>query len=256
MLLQLQRGIIYGPIRSRRLGASLGINLMPNKCKLCSFNCVYCHYGPTKRLAVDLVDFHDDLPALDDVVKAVDRAVRSKTAFAYLTFSGNGEPTLYPWFPELVDEVVRLRDRYRPEVRVALLSNSSGLVFGDVRDAVSKIDLPVFKLDAGTEKKWKAINRPDKDVDFCEMVDSLTALENIYVQTVLIDGDPGNIADEDLEAYFEKLNRIRPIEAHLYSIDRPVPNTRISLVPPAKLQEIAQRGQKPTGVKMKAFYDE
>ncbi len=254
MLLPLQRGILYGPINSRRLGRSLGINLMPVDYKLCSFNCVYCHYGWTKKHTMDLKNYHQDLPPVDDVLRAVEVAARSKMVFDFLTFSGNGEPTLHPNFPELVEQVVKIRDRHRPVAKVALLSNSSGLLAEEVREVISRIDTPVFKLDAGSENKFNQINRPTKGIDFVEIVDVLCSLQNIYIQTVLVDGTLSNVTEEDIASYFQQLSRIQPKEAHIYSIDRPVPNAQISLVPSKRLEQIAQQGQTETGVKISAFY--
>lgn len=252
-LLPLQRGILYGPVNSRRLGKSLGINLMPGDYKLCSFNCVYCHYGWTKKQTLDFGEYLKDLPAFDDVVKAVEGAARSSMEFDFLTFSGNGEPTLYPQFAQLVEEIVRMRNRYRPEVKVVLLSNSTGLLYEEVRESISKIDVPVLKLDAGAENTFRVINRPAQGVNFTQILDLLCAMEDIYIQTVLLEGTPSNLAREDLATYFQQIGRIKPKEAHIYSIDRPVPNTRISLVPPQRLAEIAIQGQKETGVRIRAF---
>ncbi len=254
MLLTLKPGIIYGPVNSRRLGHSLGVNLMPGRYKLCSFNCVYCHFGWTKKLAADLSEFTADLARREDVIKAVETALQSDMDFKYITFSGNGEPTLHPDFPHLVDDIAALRDRYRPQVRLGLLSNSTGLHLQTVRDAIAKIDFPMFKLDAGTEATFKAINRPAKGIDFKSIIDNLTSLSHILIQTALVDGSPCNTTDDELSAYFDHLRRIRPVEVHLYSIDRPVPRTELRLVPPDKLKAIAERGRRQTGLNIKAFY--
>jgi wyosine [tRNA(Phe)-imidazoG37] synthetase (radical SAM superfamily) len=254
MLYELQKGILYGPIHSRRLGLSLGINLSPSAFKLCSFNCVYCHYGYTDVHSMDTREHLENIPPLDAVITAVEKARQSDTEFAYLTFSGNGEPTLYPWFAELVDILVGLRDRLRPAVKIALLSNSTGLASAKVREAIPKIDEPYFKLDAGTELTWMKLNRPVKGLRFADIINWLMSLEEIYIQTVLIDGDPSNVTEEELSAYFDAIRNIRPREVQLYSIDRPVPRTRIKLVPPKALQAIARRGEKETGVKMRAFF--
>jgi wyosine [tRNA(Phe)-imidazoG37] synthetase (radical SAM superfamily) len=203
---------------------------------------------------MDISKFLGDLPAFDKVVAAVEQAVNSSVQFDFLTFSGNGEPTLYPRFAELVDEVVRIRNTYRPEVKVALLSNSSGLLYKQVRESVSRIDIPVFKLDAGTENKFKLINKPAMGVKFAELLDCLVSLEDIYIQTLFIQGTPSNVTEEDLASYFQQISRIQPKEAHIYSIDRPVPNESISLVSPDKLEEIARQGQQETGVRIKPFY--
>jgi wyosine [tRNA(Phe)-imidazoG37] synthetase (radical SAM superfamily) len=254
MLLSLKPGIIYGPVRSRRLGHSLGVNLMPGTYKFCSFNCVYCHFGWTRQLAVDPTPFIADLPRIADVTAAVEAAARSDTPFDYITFSGNGEATLHPSFPELVDEIIRIRDRYRPGVKTALLSNSTGLIHERVRQAVSKIDFPMFKLDAGTEATFRAINRPADGIDLPGIVERLSSLSDILIQSIMIDGSPSNVTDEELTAYFSLLKRIRPVQVHIYSIDRPVPKTGISLVPPQRLQEIADRGRRETGLDIKPFY--
>ncbi len=113
---------------------------MSGRHKLCSFNCLYCHYGWTKIHTLDPKPWIKDLPSLDSVIGTVEGALRSKSDFDFITFSGNGESTLYPWFAELVDQMLLLRNRYRPGVKIALLSNSTGLVHPDVRESVSKID--------------------------------------------------------------------------------------------------------------------
>lgn len=256
MLLELHEGIIYGPIDSRRLGKSLGINLMPGRFKLCSFNCVYCHFGQTDELSVDAGEYVDDLPDSGEVVRAVERALKSSLEFGYVTFSGNGEPTLHPDFPELVDEIVGLRDGYRPDAKVALLSNSTALARAGVREAVRKIDVPVFKLDAGTERTFRALNRPAPGVDFGDITERLSSLGGIIVQTVLVDGAPSNVGDGELESYFDLIAGIRPVEVHIYSIDRPVPDAGISLVSPERLQDIARAGRETTGIPFVAFYEE
>ncbi len=254
MLLLLKPGITYGPVNSRRLGRSMGINLMPGTFKLCSFNCIYCHYGWTRIITTDMEPYRDDLPTRTEVVAAVEKALCSSDDFEYITFSGNGEPTLHPDFPELVNDIGQLRDKYRPQVKIGLLSNSTGLERESVRASISGIDFPMFKLDAGIETTFRIINRPAKGVDFHAIVERLSGLSGILIQTVLIDGTPNNTSDEELDAYFALLGRIHPREVHIYSIDRPVPQTDIRLVPPERLRQIADEGRQKTGIEIKAFY--
>jgi len=254
MVLPLQTGILYGPVSSRRYGRSLGINLSPAGYKLCSFNCAYCHYGHTDRLAADTAPFMQDLSGCDEVLRAVENALRSPNEFDVITFSGNGEPTLHPRFADIVDGVVRLRDTYRPHVKVALLSNSTGLMRDDVRKSISRIDLPVFKLDAGTERTYLKINRPAHGVNFADIVSHLKALGRVYIQTILIDGAPSNTDPDEILAYFERIRDIRPREVHIYSTDRPVPDSRVSRVDPEWLEEIASQLESETGVPAFAFY--
>lgn len=253
-LLSMHDGILYGPVNSRRYGRSLGINLMPATAKLCSFNCVYCHYGLTARCTLDAGKYDSELPGYEDVVSAVDSAFKSDVLFDQITFSGNGEPTLHPNFPEIVDAVVDLRNRHRPDVKVALLSNSTGLVREDVQECLGRIDRPIMKLDAGTAKGFRAINRPARDVSFEEVTYLLSTVSDIFLQTVLVDGHPSNVKPEDLHTYYEQLAQIRPTEVHLYSIDRPVPDSHITLVPPDRLRQIAAEATHNTGVAVRVFH--
>lgn len=253
MVLPLQAGIMYGPVNSRRYGRSLGINLMPTTYKLCSFNCVYCHYGRTTRCLRDASEVADDLPDPDAVSKALEAALRSSGSLDLITFSGNGEPTIHPAFPELVQTAVRLRDRIMPAVRVALLSNASGLVRPDVRQVIGRIDLPVFKLDAGTSKTFRAINRPAAGISLESLVAYLSEINGVYVQTVLVDGAPTNTSDDELSAYIRLLQRIQPEQVHMYSIDRPAADQRVSLVNADRLASIARFVSLESGVEVLPF---
>lgn len=227
---------------------------MPCHYKLCSFNCVYCHYGWTKEHTADILPFAKDLPDIDDVIKVLRQAFVSEEHFDYVTFSGNGEPTLYPHFVELVAEIGRLRDEYRPGIKIALLSNSTGLNSGAVRKSIAGIDLPVFKLDAGTRKTFSAINRPASGIDFDEIIVNLRALRGIFIQTVLVHGSPNNTTEAELDTYFDKLRMIQPAGVHVYSIDRPVPNEHLTRVEPDELKKIVRYCREKTGLNIQAYY--
>jgi wyosine [tRNA(Phe)-imidazoG37] synthetase (radical SAM superfamily) len=255
MLIPLQTSVLYGPVNSRRFGRSLGVNLSPGKCKLCSFNCAYCHYGPTERLVADVKSYRQDLPDYSDVIDVVQDALRSSMDLDAITFSGNGEPTLHPDFPALVEGLVYLRNKYRPRLRIALLSNATGLAREDVRRSVAKLDIPVFKLDAGTERSFMKINRPAAGVRFDDIVSHLTSVGRVYIQTALMDGTPSNTDPDEILAYFEIVREIRPRQVQVYSTDRPVPNARISKVDPEWLEEIVSQLTSETGVPATAFYD-
>lgn len=254
MLLPLQTGIIYGPVRSRRYGRSVGINLNPAGYKLCSFNCVYCHYGRTEKLLADNASVAQDLPSYEDVVEAVESAILSPTPYDAITFSGNGEPTLHPRFADIVDAVVRLRDQHRPSLKVILLSNSTGLGREEVRACIPRIDVPVFKLDAGREKTFIKMNRPAPGVKFDDIISHLRALRDVYIQTILVDGTPSNTDPDEILAWFELIRDIRPRGVHVYSTDRPVPETRIAKVDPEWLVELTSQLESETGVPATAFY--
>lgn len=139
--LSLQRGVIYGPVDSRRLGRSLGINLLPTGYKLCAFDCIYCQYGRTKVLTAKAEEH--PFPTVEVVLRKVEEALRQVPDLNYLTFSGNGEPTLHPYFVELVKDVIHLRDKLRPEVKSAILSNSALVGREEVREALVRLDLRI-----------------------------------------------------------------------------------------------------------------
>ena len=253
MVYSLQPGVLYGPIHSRRFGRSLGINLSPTDRKLCSFNCVYCHYGGTERLTTDETRWIEDLPSVELVTEVVEAALQTVEDLDVVTFSGNGEPTLHPDFPIIAKRVSELVEQYRPMLRTVLLSNSTGLARPEVREALSFIDLPVMKLDAGTPETFVAINRPAPNIRFEALVDELAMLEDYSLQTLLLDGRPNNTSQEELEEYFKIVQWICPDEVQLYSTDRPVAKTGIGRVSPERLRRVAREGQDRTGIPFRAF---
>ena len=253
MVYALQTGVLYGPIQSRRFGCSLGINLSPCSRKLCSFNCVYCQYGPTERLTTDATEHLGDLPAARRVFEAVEGALRSEEELESVLLSGNGEPTLHPEFPAIARGVAELVERWRPEARTVLLSNSSGLGRSGVRDALTSIELPVFKLDAGTPETFLALNRPAEGVRFEEIVDELSTLEGVTLQTLLVDGVPGNTSEREIDAYFELVRWIAPEAVQLYTTERPVARSATHRVAPERLHEVARLGRERTGMTFRAY---
>lgn len=253
MTLSLQEGVLYGPVASRRLGRSLGINLSPRRRKLCSFDCVYCHYGRTVRLTMDCAAHVTDLPSADDVLAQVELALAGPLELDVLTFSGNGEPTLHPQFAAIVDGVLELRDRLRPATPVVLLTNSSLLPRDEVRDAVNRLDQPICKLDVGTEAGFRAINRPAPGVTLEAVSEALAGMESITLQTLLAAGEPGNFDERELEAYLGRVHSIRPRAVQIYSIDRPVPERGLEKVDPDDLASFADRASQATEVPFRAY---
>ncbi len=251
--LPLQRGILYGPVASRRLGRSLGINLSPCRRKLCSFDCVYCHYGRSERLATDPAPFVADLPSVDEVLAALGAALAGPLEFDVFTFSGNGEPTLHPNFPEIVECTLELRDRHRPGTPLALLTNSSLLADNEVREAVARLDLAICKLDAGTEDVFRAINRPAPGLDLEGVIQALRNMNGVVLQTLLVGGEPGNVSAGAIDAYLDRVREIGPREVQVYSTDRPVVSRRLVRVPPDELERIAHAAEERTGVRFRAF---
>ena len=219
----LQSGIIYGPVRSRRLGWSLGLNISPVSYKFCSFNCVYCQYGWTAICTLDIADRLEDLPAPDDFEKALESTLREHKdeEIDNITFSGNGEPTLHPQFEVLVDIAKKLKEAYFPKAKLGILSNSSTIGIEKVRQALAKLDFRIMKLDAGDLETFKKINRPCSEVDYETILNGLKTLESVTLQTMFIDGAIRNIGEQEVEKWVEKVGEIKPIKAQIYSLHRP-----------------------------------
>lgn len=256
-LIPLQKGCIYGPVQSRRLGPSLGLNILPVKYKVCSFNCVYCQYGVTRSRNLTLSSENGyDFPSVSDLQKALLAALSSlKQKFVYLTFSGNGEPTLHPHFPKMVDAVREIRNKYHPDVRLAILSNASTLHRQEVKTALMEIDVPILKLDAGSEQLFRKINRAARGVKFDNLIKGLVEFEHPgkIIQALIFNGRSSNNIDENLKAWASLLSQINPIEAQVYTLDRPPASSAISASSKDELQKFAERASDLSGIKVVAY---
>ena len=196
-MIQLQRNIVYGPVNSRRLGVSLGLNILPTKTKVCSFDCLYCQYGWTE-------DFNDNtlikvLPSKAEILEALESQLKEMNYEPdYITFSGNGEATLHPEFGAIVDGVIELRNKYTPHAKTTILSNSTQLFKTEVREALAKLDERIMKLDAGYEEMLKQYNRPAKYVYLDVITDVLTEMKDITIQTLFTSGPMGNYTEKNI----------------------------------------------------------
>lgn len=232
----LQQTIMYGPVLSRRLGRSMGINLLPTNRKVCSFDCVYCQYGRTESCTIraDRIG----LPTIDDVLDAVEKALKKPRTIETLTFSGNGEASIHPDFPEIVAAVKEIRDEIRPEVKLAILSNSSQVLVPDIINALSLIDLPIMKLDAGDEGTFRKINKPAAGLRLSDILRGLQSVPNLMIQSMLIDGELSNIRGAAYENWTEALIELHPQKILIYSTERPTAQGNIKRVSPMKLSRI------------------
>lgn len=237
MLLELKTDHVYGPVRSRRLGASLGINPLPPGCKTCSFDCLYCQYGWTPR---GCRSQPDAFPPVERVLAEVEAAlVRLAEPPAFLTFSGNGEPTLHPAFPALVDGVIGVRDRLAPAARTAILSNSTRLGDPAVRAALQRLNARIMKLDAGTQAVLDTFNQPLEPLALGSVVDGLSALGGVTIQALFAAGPGGNLTEAHVAAWTAHVMRIRPVAVQVYTLARGVPSRDIEPAPAAALEAIA-----------------
>ena len=238
---------IFGPIHSRRLGVSLGINLMPADGKICSFDCLYCEAGFNAQGAGS-----GQLPSLQQIDTELEaRLIEMHTAgnpLDVITFSGNGEPTLHPRFPEIVDTVLRLRDRYYPEAKVSVLSNSTRIFDPEVAGALRRVDNNILKLDSAIERTMRLMDRPNSpEFTVKRVVDSLRQFEgNAIIQTMFLRGEHDgqhidNTTREEVDALIDAYKVIRPREVMVYSIDRKTPEENLQKVERNELEEIAAR---------------
>ncbi len=216
--------IVYGPIHSRRLGTSLGVNLLPPEGKLCNFDCIYCECG-WNRDSFSRGAF----PTADDFSKAMRAALShisgKGTALDSITFSGNGEPTLNPHFPEIVDIALSLRDELVPSAKVTVFSNATTCGKEGVFAALRKVDNPVMKIDAATPALAGKINKPAVNYVLNDIVENLMAFGGDFIlQTMFLRCDGFDSADpENLAGWMEIVRKLRPREIMAYSIDRETP---------------------------------
>lgn len=235
--LPLQNGITYGPVLSRRLGRSLGINILSPYRKICSFDCVYCQYGSTS-----LHDFQppaEAFPSSSWILREVEKALVLHKHLDYLTFSGNGEPTLHPEFERIVEGVRHLRDQSRPDVKIALFTNSTTLGNGAVRRAIGYIDLPIFKMDAGDLQMFESVDHPVKEIRIMDIIEQLASRPKSTIQSIVLAGEMENPDSPQFQAYLRAIQRIKPHTIQLYSCDWNIPSRGVEKLPLYKLSRIA-----------------
>lgn len=220
--------IVFGPIFSRRLGSSLGVNLLPSKGKLCNFDCVYCECGWNKDGISDKI-----FPRLENIEAALEEKMSKASAKGIpvdsITFSGNGEPTIHPDFPEVIDITLRLRDRYFPDAKVSVLSNATMIGRSAVAEALMKVDNPILKIDASTDELVRMINKPAGHYSIDETVENLKRFEGRFVlQTMFLKSPDFDTAEpEALRKWMEIVRVLKPREVMVYTIDRETPDKRL-----------------------------
>ncbi len=249
-LLDLQKSICYGPVSSRRLGCSLGVNILPFEYKLCSLNCVYCQYGWTKHCAIRAGRRSRDLPSVGEVTECLTEFLvtleRKSLIPSYITFSGNGEPTLHPDFERMVQAVRSVRDRLSPKARVAILSNSTTVTSEAVRRGLELCDLRIMKVDCGDAEMYASFNRPCRGVKFEDVLAGLKKLSEFTTQTLFT---KRNSTDSCVEKWIEIIGDLRPSGVQIYTLDRAAPCPDLEAVSRERLEEVARRLFEVTGIR-------
>ena len=235
--------IAYGPIHSRRLGVSLGMEIMPLEHKLCTFDCVYCECGWNER-----VD-HPKLPTRDEVRAALEtklRAILPETTPDVITFSGNGEPTLHPDFLGIIGDTCALRDQYCPAAKVSVLSNSTQLGRQEVVQALRLCDNRILKLDAGTDEMMRRIDQPvNSSLTVERIVEWLAVFQGDFtLQTCFLRGSHNglvidNTTPEELDAWYSAVEKLCPKQIMIYVIDRKTPEEHLEKISREEMERIA-----------------
>ena len=234
--------IVYGPIRSRRLGVSLGVNLMPTDAKLCSFDCVYCECGWNQPV------LHPQLPTRQQVREALNSQLSIvNSQLDVITFSGNGEPTMHPDFLGIIQDTCALRDQYCPNAKVSVLSNSTQLGRVEVVQALKLCDNRILKLDSAIDATMRLIDKPiNPHLTVAQVMEWLQQFDGDFtLQTCFLRGDyHGQVIDnttsEELAAWYQAVEILHPKQVMIYVIDRATPLQTLEKIPAEQMQAIAK----------------
>ncbi len=238
---------VFGPIHSRRLGTSLGINLAPDDGKVCTFDCIYCEAG-YNRQGTGTTGLATREKLEDDLRRKLAEMHAAGMKLDVITFSGNGEPTINPDFPAIVDTVIALRDEFYPEAKVSVLTNSTRIFTPAVASALDKVDNNILKLDSAVEETMRLIDNPtERSFTVAKAVEGLCRFAGTgIIQTMMLRGKHNgkavdNTTDAEIDALIEAYQRIKPREVMLYSLDRSTPEENLVKVEHDELERIADR---------------
>jgi wyosine [tRNA(Phe)-imidazoG37] synthetase (radical SAM superfamily) len=236
--------IIFGPVRSRRLGLSLGVNLLPTTSKLCNFDCIYCECG-----------WNGDhqggrrFNSREDVALLLEQTLRQMVADGtppdVITFAGNGEPTMHPDFEAIIDDTIALRDRLCPTAKVSVLSNATRICDAAVRRALLRVDNNILKLDSAFDETVRLVNNPASGYCVAETVRNMQLFDGrMILQTMFLRGEcdsrpVDNTTEREVSAWLALVAEIKPRSVMVYSLDRDTPCSTLQKIPREELQAIA-----------------
>lgn len=237
--------IVFGPVISRRLGVSLGINLLPVNAKICTFDCIYCECGFNEKQVGNR-----EKPSKAMVMRAIEEKLlimkETNDPPDSITFAGNGEPTLHPEFPQIVESLITLRDQMFPAAAISVLSNGSTLNQPEIFNTLLKINNNILKLDAGSEDTFRKLNRYQGTSTLNDFVNNLCRFKGrLIIQSMFVRGEyQGEIIDNtsptELELWLKHINNIKPKSVMIYSIARPTPAQNLTKIHRKELMHIAQ----------------
>jgi len=250
--------LVFGPVYSRRLGVSLGINLLPVDNKYCNFNCVYCECGWTDNAASKII-----LPKREDLKRQLEKKLKEIQGTVNepdaITFAGNGEPTIHPEFAEIIDDTILLRDKWAPTAAISILSNASMLHKRKIRETLKKTDKNIQKLDTGIEETFQLLNQPQGNLTLNKIIDNLLSFDGkLIIQTLFVRGNyKGNFIDNttstEIETWLKVIKKINPEYVMIYPIERGTPAKGLEKIPENELKAIAEKVE-VVGVKTEVYY--
>lgn len=238
--------IIFGPVRSRRLGLSLGVNLLPVESKLCNFDCIYCECGwNADHSGKRRFNACEDVKTMLGEVLA--RMVGEGTPPDVITFAGNGEPTMHPDFEAIIDDTIALRDELCPTAKVSVLSNATQLHREDVRRALQRVDNNILKLDSAFDSTVQLVNKPvgsysvERTVEWMKLFSGQMILQTMFLRGEYNGQRVDNTTEEQVDAWLRIVEQIAPRQVMVYSLDRDTPCSTLEKVSREELQQIAER---------------
>lgn len=251
--------VVFGPVKSRRLGISLGINLLPNDCKLCNFNCIYCECGWTPNKSDQEATFHSREDVRINLERKLQQMRNANEEVDAITFAGNGEPTMHPDFDGVIEDTIAARDLYFKNAQIVVLSNATLIHKPKIKKALLKVDQNILKLDSVFEDTVKLMNQPQGYYNLEKTIEYLIGFNGkLIVQTLFLNGTYkgvkiDNTTEKEVRAWLETVQKINPQMVMIYTIARDTPIDTLVKVSAEKLDEIAARVEK-LGVKTQVSY--
>jgi wyosine [tRNA(Phe)-imidazoG37] synthetase (radical SAM superfamily) len=237
-------GVVYGPLASRRLGRSLGVNLLPAGRRVCSFACAYCEFSREPERGS-----RARWPTPDDVAAALGEALSRVGPIDSITISGHGEPTLHPRFDAAVSAILGEAQRAGPQTPVRILTNGSRAVLAHVRRALDRLDERIVKLDADAER----VNRPARDAPLGALLHALSLLRDVTLQSCFVDGAISNVGGGAVREWADLVAELEPRGVQIYTLDRPAAQADVRPVSAARLEEIAALLRSRTGIEAEVY---
>jgi wyosine [tRNA(Phe)-imidazoG37] synthetase (radical SAM superfamily) len=236
--------IVFGPVKSRRLGVSLGINVLPGESKLCNYNCIYCECGFSKFAR------YEDLPSAKKIISRIEASLKTismeRIKIDAITFAGNGEPTMHPDFPLIMEKTIQLRNKYLSDVNIVVLTNATRLENIEILNALNKADKALLKIDTLIQKDFDKVNCPVEDIDITRLPMIIkNGIDNIYIQTMFFRyRDFDNTCKDSLDIYIDAIKFLKPLQVMIYSVARDTPVRGIERVNQEELIIIGDRIRK------------